>query len=403
MSERHVVIVGAGPAGIATALALKHRGLRPLVLDAADDVGSSWRGRYDRLRLNTCRPFSHLPKRRFPRGTPMFPTRDQLIEHLESHAREDGIDLLLGTRVDRIEREDGGWLVHTSAGEIRTPQVVVATGHESEAFIPDWSGRELFRGRLLHSSEYKNPEPFRQERVLVVGPGCSGMEIAYDLAEGGAAKVWLSVRTPPNIVLRESPGKFPGDVIAVTLLHTPVRFADWFTRLGNRFDLGDLTEYGLPIPDEGAFSRLRRTGVVPSIVDKEVIEAIKSGRIEVVRGVESLDATAVQLADRNRVHPDAVICATGYRCGLEPLVGHLDVLGERGTPRIVGGQPAAAGLRFIGYVPRPGGLGYMSKEAQRAAKAIARELQSGRRHDSFSSGAQAFAPVDDRQVEQRSA
>ena len=80
MSERHVVIVGAGPAGIAAALALKDRGIRPTVVDQAESVASSWRRRYDRLRLNTCRPLSHLPKRRFPRGTPMFPTRDQLID-----------------------------------------------------------------------------------------------------------------------------------------------------------------------------------------------------------------------------------------------------------------------------------------------------------------------------------
>ena len=217
----------------------------------------------------------------------------------------------------------------------------MATGYENEPVIPDWSGREHFKGRLLHSREYKNPEPFHGQQVLVVGPGCSGMEIAYDLAEGGAAKVWLSARTPPNIMLREGPGSFPGDMIAVALLRTPVRFADAFTRFGRRMDLGDLTEYGLPIPDEGVFARMHRLGVAPAIVDKEVIEAIKAGRIEVVRGVESLDATAVQLADGERVEPDAVICATGYRRGLEPLVGHLGVLGERGRR----GRSAGAGGR----------------------------------------------------------
>ena len=376
MSERQVVVVGAGPAGIASALALKDAGVRPLVLDRADTVASAWRGRYDRLRLNTCRPLSHLPDRRFPKGIPMFPTRDQLIDHLERHAREDGIDLQLGTSVERIGPENGRWIVSTSAGEIRAPQVVVATGYEGAPLIPEWRGRDRFAGRLLHASEYRNPEPFRAAEVLVVGPGSSGMEIAHDLAEGGAAKVWLSVRTPPNIVLRQGPGKIPGDMIAVTLLHLPVRFADAFARFGRRMDLGDLSEHGLPVPDEGIFARLRRLGVAPAIVDREVIEAIKAGRIEVVGGVEALDSTGVQLADGARVDPDTVICATGYRRTLEPLVGHLDLLDEHGTPRLVGHVPAAQGLRFIGYVPRPGGLGYMAKEAKRAAKAIARELRS---------------------------
>ena len=376
MSEHDVVVVGAGPAGLSAALALKDTGLRPLVLDQADRVGSSWRGRYDRLRLNTCRPFSHLPDRPFPKGTPMFPSREQLIEHLEHHAHEGGIDLRLGTRVDRIERDEHGWLVHTSADEFHAPQLVVATGYEHQPFIPDWSGREDFAGRLLHARDYKNPEPFRGSRVLVVGPGCSGMEIAYDLADGGAEKVWLSARTPPNILMREGPGGLPGDMMAVALLRFPARFGDAFARFGRRMDLGDLTEYGLPVPEEGVFSRMYRLGVAPAIVDKVVIEAIKAGRIEVVRGVDSLDSTEVQLAGGARVDPDVVICATGYRRGLEPLVGHLDVLDERGMPRAIGAQPAAAGLRFIGYVPRPGGLGYMGREARQAAKAIGRELRS---------------------------
>jgi cation diffusion facilitator CzcD-associated flavoprotein CzcO len=252
--------------------------------------------------------------------------------------------------------------------------VIAATGYEQEPLIPDWSGREAFSGELLHSSEYRNPEPFRGRRVLVVGPGCSGMEIAYDLAEGGASKVWLSARTPPNILLRSGPGGLPGDMIGVALLHVPLRVGDAVARFGQKQDLGDLTEYGLPIPAEGVMSRLRRTGQAPAIVDREVIDAIKVGRIEVVRGVTALDETGVELADGARVEPDAVICATGYQRILEPLVGHLGVLDERGIPRARGVTPAAPGLRFIGYVPRPGGLGYAGKESRRAARAIAREL-----------------------------
>jgi cation diffusion facilitator CzcD-associated flavoprotein CzcO len=376
-TTHEAVVVGAGPAGVAAALALKDRGVRPLVLDKAEQVASSWRSRYDRLRLNTPRFDSHLPDRRFPKGTPMFPTRNQMVEYLEHHAAEPGVDWQLGTQVDRIHA-DGHWLIETSAGQVRAPQVVVATGYEGTPLMPDWSGRDSFEGRVLHSIEYRNPETFRGQRVLVVGPGCSGMEIAYDLAEGGAGKVWLSARTPPNIVLRTGPGPLPGDVIATFALHLPVRMGDALANFGRRMDLGDLSEYGLPVPEEGVFSRLRRLGVAPAIVDKKVIEAIKAGRIEIVRGVESLDEHAVQLADGAQVEPEVVICATGYRPGLEALVGHLGVLDERGVPRSLGERPAMSGLRFVGYVPRPGGLGYMAKEAKRAARAIVRELRSSR-------------------------
>jgi hypothetical protein len=121
---------------------------------------------------------------------------------------------------------------------------------------------------------------------------------------------------------------------------------------------------------------LYRLGVAPAIVDREVIDAIKDGRIEVVRGVESFEESGLKLADGARVEPEAVVCATGYTSGLEQLVGHLGVLGDRGQPSAVGEQPAAPGLRFLGYVPRPGAIGYAGKQAQRAAKLIVRELRT---------------------------
>jgi cation diffusion facilitator CzcD-associated flavoprotein CzcO len=350
-------------------------------------VGASWRARYDRLRLNSARGLSHLPARPFPKGTPAFPSRDELIAHLEHHSREKGLEIRFGTNVTRLERDSGGWAARASDGGIRARQMIVATGYDHTPFVPAWPGRDRFQGQVLHSAGYKNPEPFRDKRVLVVGPGSSGMEIACDLAERGAAKVWLSARTPPNILLRDGPAGVPGDVIAHVMLHLPTAFADGVARLGRKMAVGDLTEYGLPVPDEGVFARLERLGVAPAIVDTEVIEAVKQGRIEVLGGVESLDATSVHLAGGTRVEPDAVIAATGYRRGLEALVGHLGVLDEHGLPRALGERPAADGLRFIGYVPRPGMLGYAAKEATRAAKAIALES----RNPAFA-GAWAAAP-----------
>ena len=375
MNERRVVVIGAGQGGIATAVALKDAGLQSLVLDRADRLAAAWRGRYDRLRLNSCRWFSHLPGRRYPKGTPLFPARDDVIAYLERSARDAEIDLRLETEVTRIDADDGGWTARTGQGDVSAAQMVVATGYEGVPEIPQWPGRADFTGQLLHSSEYRNPQPFLNRSVLVVGPGCSGMEIAYDLAAGGAKKVWLSVRTPPNIVLRQGPGPLPGDLIAKALLHAPVRFADAFARFGRRMDVGDLSEYGLPVPEEGVFARLHRLGVVPSIVDREVIDAIKAGEIEIVRGVESLDGTDVVLAEGARIEPEVVISATGYRRGLEPLVGHLGGLDAMGVPRHQGGQAPAPALRFIGYTARPAALGYMGKQAREAAKAIASELR----------------------------
>src|SRR5262249_35970071 len=101
--EYQVVVVGAGPSGVAMALSLRDRGLRPLLIDRAAEVGSSWRGRYDRLKLNTCKQFSHLPDRPYPKNTSILPTRDQVVDHLDWHARDDGIELRLNTEVYRID------------------------------------------------------------------------------------------------------------------------------------------------------------------------------------------------------------------------------------------------------------------------------------------------------------
>lgn len=378
MVSHQVAIIGAGTSGVSAAVALADRGITPLLLDRAEEVGSSWRSRYDRLRLNTGRQFSHLPNRPYPKGTPTFPTRDQVIEHIERHANEDGIDLRLGCTAQRLDRTDGQWRLTTSTGAVESAQVVVATGFDHEPLIPDWPGRAEWPGYLVHSSQYRNPLPYTGKRILVVGAGCSGMEIAYDLATGGAAKVWLAVRTPPNIMLRQGPGGIAGDFIATPLEHAPIRIADAIARFGRRMSIGDLSEFGLPGPEEGIFARSARLGVAPAILDKEVIAAIRDGSIEIVRGVESLDADCVALADGARINPDAMVCATGFRRGLAKLVGHLGVLDERGWPTTTGEHPAADGLRFIGFVPRASQIGFAAKQARRAARAIARELRTVR-------------------------
>lgn len=376
MGEHEVAVVGAGPAGISTAVALKDLGVKPVLIERADAVGASWRSRYDRLKLNTGRQFSHVPGRKYPKGTPTFPSRDEVVEHLERHAREDGIELQLNTPVERIDKDNGGWSLATDNGTIDARQVVVATGYEHAPSLPDWPGRDAFPGDVIHSADYRNPTPYVDKRVLVVGPGCSGMEIAHDLATGGAAKVWLAVRTPPNIIGRKGPAGLPGDVIAVPLYHLPIRLADPIARFGRRMDFGDLSEYGLPVPEEGVFARNRRLGVAPAIVDEEVIDAIKQRQVEIVGSMTAFDGGDAVLADGARITPDAVICATGYKRGLDPLVGHLGVLDANGRPTILGPAPAQPGLRFVGYLPRPAQIGYSAKVARRAAKQIVRELRA---------------------------
>jgi putative flavoprotein involved in K+ transport len=364
--DTKTVVIGAGPAGLATAAELRRRGIPVLVLERSGTVASSWRNRYDRLRLNSSRPFSKLPGAKYPRGTGIFPSRDQVVDYLDAYARDHELDIRYRTRVERIDRTEDGWLLQTSRGELAADNVVVAAGFEHTFQVPRWPGRHEYEGRLIHSAEYRNAETFRGHDVLVVGPGCSGMEIAYDLVEGGAGRVRLAVRTPPNMIPRDPLGPLFGRLV----LKLPAAWGDRIMRFVRRKQIGDLSELGLPVPEEGPVSRLKRLGVAPAIVDSEVVDAIRDELILIVPAVEWLDEESVRLADGSCIKPDDVIAATGYSRGLESMVGHLGVLDETGAP-IATVREAAPGLRFVGYIPRPAQLGLMGREAKGAAREIA--------------------------------
>lgn len=370
-NERSATIIGGGPAGLACATAVERAGVRATVLESAEEVGSSWRRHYDRLQLNTSRFTATLPGLRYPGSVGLFPSRDEFVDYLERYVERHRIDVRPAVRALRVERNGDAWTIETSRGELATREVIVATGYANETWIPAWRGQDRFGGQILHSARYRNPSSFIERDVLVAGAGSSAMEIAHDLAEGGAQRVRMAIRTPPNIVLRSVAG-VPGDLPAVPMLRLPERIADAQLRMMRRIVLGDLSEVGLPIPEEGVVARLHRLGVSPAVVDREVIDSVKRGAIEIVSAVDGFDGSSVLLADRTRISPDAVIAATGYRCGLERLVGHLGVLDDRGVPTTVGGDEAAAGLRFVGYVPVPGQIRQIAREAKRAAAGIAR-------------------------------
>jgi hypothetical protein len=376
MRHHQVVVVGAGPSGVAAALSLQDRGLRPLLVDRADHVGSSWKARYDKLKLNTGRRTSHMPNRPYPKGTNVFPTRDQVVEHLDRHAHEEGIELLLDTRVTRIDQVADGWQLSTTSGDILADQVVMATGYEHTPNIPEWPGLDTYTGEVVHSSQYRNPEPYAGKRVLVVGAGSSAMEIVHDVATGGASAAWLAVRTSPHIAIRALPGGFPSDYIANRLYDSPVWLADHLSRLARRLNVGDLTEFGLPAPSDGMFERGKRLGRAPVIVDKEVILAIRARLFDIVPTVERFYGSSALLIDGRVLEPDVVVCATGYVRGLEPIVGHLGVLDDRGVPVSTGVEAAAPGLRFIGFLSRPGLISFVAKQSEDVAARIVAELEA---------------------------
>ncbi|MEX2211664.1 MAG: NAD(P)/FAD-dependent oxidoreductase [Gaiellaceae bacterium] len=346
-----VVVVGGGAAGLATAAMLKRRGLEPVVLERGDEVGTSWRRRYDRLQLHTVRWLSGLPGHRIPRRYGKWPSRDRVCDYLRDYADRHGLDVRFGVEAQRVVRTSGGWRVETSAGAFEAPHVVVATGYNGRPVLPDWPGREEWPGTLVHASEYRNPEPFRGCDVLVVGAGNSAAEIAVDLLEGGAAQVRLSVRTPPHIVRRDTLG-LPSQVLGILLTKLPRPWINPIALFLRRRTIPDLAPFGLPIPPEPPGMTFVRKWMIP-ILDVGIVDAVRSGRVRVVAALERFEDGEVVLADGSRLRPDAVVAGTGYRPALEPLVGDLGVLDERGRPTAATPLP---GLHFVGFTVTLGGL-----------------------------------------------
>jgi len=372
--RERVIVVGAGAAGLAVALELRRRGIDPLVLEREQTVGKTWRDRYRGLRLNTVRQLSAPRRAPIPRCAGRWVDRTEFAAHLERLARRGGLRLMPGTEAARLEREGSAWAVATADGGLRAGAVVVTTGHDREAKLPDWPGRDRFRGELLHSSAYLDAGDYIDRDVLVVGPGNSGSEIATQLAARGAARVRLAVRTPVNLVPATVLG-IPASWVARAAESAPRRAVDIGARAIQRLAFGDLARHGMRRAPRGVATELRERGLGP-VLDRGFVGALKRGAIEIIPAVEGFDGSAVRLSGGAMINPDLVIAATGYHPRLEPLVGHLGVLDERGLPLVRDGRGelyGAPGLYFNGYwLPLSGQLPAMRRSSRRIARAIAR-------------------------------
>ena len=370
-----VHIIGAGPGGLATAAALHERGISAVVLEKSPSVAASWRTHYDRLRLHTTRRWSALPGLPIPRSYGRWVSRDDFVRYLESYAEHHGIEVATGVEVDTVERGGDGWVLHANGGRrLTTPVAVVATGYNHTAQLPSWPGRENFDGELLHASRYRNGKPYAGKDVLVAGVGNTGAEIAVDLAESGAARVRLAVRTVPHIVRRSTLG-WPAQANGILCRRLPTRMVDALAARMAKAAVPNLAEYGLPRPDTGLYTRARQ-GAIP-VQDVGLIKAVRTGRVEPVAAVESFDGSKIHLVDGTTVGPDVVIAATGFQRGLEDLVGGLGVLDERGRPVAHGARthPDAPGLHFIGFTnPLSGMLRELAMDSRKIAQAIARAI-----------------------------
>ncbi|MEO6800867.1 MAG: NAD(P)/FAD-dependent oxidoreductase [Rhodanobacter sp.] len=367
MTDPDAVIVGAGPAGLACAATLSQRGLKPVILEKADTVGAVWRRHYERLHLHTDRGHSALPGLPMPRSYPRYPSRAQVVAYLETYAAQFDLNPVFHCRVERVYRHGSGWQVDTATDRYSARVVVIATGWADFPHAPSWPGQDDYRGEIIHSSAYRNPAPYAGKRVLVVGFGNSGGEIALDLAEA-KVDVTLAVRGPVKILPRDLLG-LPILSWAILQQWLPPRLADVLNAPLLRLAVGSTRGLGLQMERRGPLAMIAEDGRIP-LLDIGTLARIRDGSIKVRGGIARFINDGVEFADRTTERFDALVLATGFRPDLRALLPDSPgVFDAHGRPWVTGRATSESGLYFCGQrVVATGQLREISIEATRLAR-----------------------------------
>ncbi|MGW5433250.1 flavin-containing monooxygenase [Streptomyces sp. NPDC004059] len=319
MEHVDVAVIGGGQSGLATAHALLQRGLRPVVLEASGRAAGSWPRYYDSLRLFSPARYSALPGLAFPGDPDRYPHRDEVASYLTAYADRLDADVRPGHPVAAVRTRGGGFEVEVEGGGlIASRAVVAASGSFGRPYRPSLPGLETFTGTTLHAADYRSPDSFTGQRVIVVGAGNSAVQIAAELARAG--RVTLATHAPVKFA-RQRP--FGRD------LHFWLRHS------------------GLDVAPLGRI--LREPPAQPVLDDGRYRAALERGRPDRRPLFTGIDGTKAVWADGSREEVDAIVLATGYRPDVPYLAGLEGGLDASGRPRHRDGASLAhSGLAFVG-------------------------------------------------------
>ncbi|HEU5108713.1 MAG TPA: FAD-dependent oxidoreductase [Micromonosporaceae bacterium] len=337
-----VCVVGAGAAGLTAVKNLLEYGFEVDCYERETGVGGAWNWRHDRspvyasTHLISSKPGTQFPDFPMPDSWPDFPHHAKVLAYLERYA--DHFDLRqqiwFGTEVVRAVPVDGGrWEVTTrgtGGGDERTTRyaaVVVANGHNWAPKLPGYEGMADYAGKLIHASAYKDPTQLRGKRVLVVGAGNTGCDIAVEAAQQAAA-CWHSTRRGYWYAPKYALGR-PVDQVndSVLWLRLPLWLRQWLFHRTLRLTVGDLTRFGLPRPDHKVYE-------THPIANSQLVYHVGHGAITPVPDVARFNRREVVLTDGRTVEPDLVVLATGYVPRFEFLAPEVLDADEHGRPRL---------------------------------------------------------------------
>lgn len=345
------LIIGAGPAGLAVAGRLRKKNLAFVLLEKSDKIAFSWHNHYDRLLLHTVKQLSHLPYLPFPKDYPTYVPRLDLIKYYESYAKHFDINPNFNHSVFSVKKINNEWEVKTENGkEFLAENVILATGVNRVPHIPKWKNQESYQGEITHSRNYKNPIPFKNQKVLVIGMGNTGAEIALDLSEHGIDTT-IAVRSPIAIVPRDVNGR-PVQLTARMLAKIPFGIGDWLGTQIRKIVIGDLSKYGVPMSKVHPVVQLRETGKTP-VIDLGTVKHIKEGKIKIINKIDQFYEKGIVLTNGEQKEYDSIILATGYRPQVNDMLKNVNgiahALDKYECPKQVIGEWSHQGLYFVGF------------------------------------------------------
>jgi putative flavoprotein involved in K+ transport len=308
---------------------------------------------------------SMLPGCGYPSGTPLFPTRDQFVNYLREYADRASIRVETGRNVRALRRIGDVWVADVDGAEVQGSAVVMAAGIMSNPLSPAIPGCEDFQGEVIHSVDYRRPDTYRNKRVLVVGVGNSGGEIATELGASGA-NVTILVRHGANVVPRTIAG-IPIQYLAVYIRRLPPGGRKAIALLLRKLSELRVSSTILPRPTWTPLERI-------PVIGFHLVEAIRARKVTVKLGaIDRFDQSGVIFGDGTRADFDAVILATGFAPALDPL-GDLIRRDERGFAMRTDDVTSAdqPGLWFVGMrYDTTGAIANINQDAQLVGRRLA--------------------------------